>query len=101
MAAEGHEAKQHASTATYVTIFAILFVITVVEVGVFYVELMRPVLVPMLLLLSAAKFVLVVGYFMHLKFDSPIFRLLFAGPLVIALAIGVALLFLFGVFHIA
>jgi cytochrome c oxidase subunit 4 len=102
MAADEHQAdaQAHANTATYLTIFAILFVITVVEVGIFYVGIPRPVLVSVLIVLSAAKFVLVVGYFMHLKFDSPVLRLLFAGPVFIALAIGLALLFLFGVFRL-
>ena len=90
----------HASTTTYLTIFAVLFVITVVEVGIFYVGLVRPVLVSALIVLSAVKFALVVGYYMHLRFDHRIFRLLFSGPLVIALAIGIALLFLFGILRL-
>jgi len=97
-----HESGEqaHATTTTYLTIFAVLFVITVVEVGIFYVGLVRPVLVSTLVVLSAVKFTLVVGYYMHLRFDHRIFRILFSGPLVIALAIGIALLFLFGVFRL-
>ena len=102
MATEDNESggHAHASTTTYLTIFAVLSVITVVEVGIFYVDLVRPVLVSALIVLSAAKFALVVGYYMHLRFDHRIFRVLFSGPLVIALAIGIALLFLFGVFRL-
>jgi len=99
--AENEAGEQaHATTPTYLTIFAVLFVITVVEVGIFYVGLVRPVLVSTLVVLSAAKFALVVGYYMHLRFDHRIFRILFSGPLVIALAIGIALLFLFGVLRL-
>jgi len=102
MATSANETGEHAhpSTTTYVTIFAVLFVITVVEVGVFYVGLVRPLLVSTLIVLSAVKFTLVVGYYMHLRFDHRIFRVLFSGPLVIALAIGIALLFLFGIFRL-
>jgi hypothetical protein len=33
---------------------------------------------------------------MHLKYDKPLFRVLFIGPLIIATCILIALLFLFG-----
>ena len=65
---------------------------------VFYVEALAPVLVPILLVLSAAKFVLVVGFFMHLKYDTNILRGLFFGPLAIAVAIIVAMMALYGYF---
>jgi len=48
--------------------------------------------------LSAAKFVLVVGFFMHLKYDTNILRGLFIGPLAIAVAIIVAMMALYGYF---
>ncbi len=35
------------------------------------------VLVWLLIALGAAKFVIVVGFFMHLKFDKPLYRSLF------------------------
>ena len=55
----------HASTGFYWTIGVILTVITAVEVAIFYIPALESVLVPTLLLLSAAKFVLVVMFFMH------------------------------------
>ena len=42
-------------------------------------------LVPALIFLSVIKFATVVGYFMHLKFDSRIFSWFFAGGLTVAL----------------
>jgi cytochrome c oxidase subunit 4 len=48
-----------------------------------------------LLALSIAKFILVVGYFMHIKFDDNRFGLLFVVPMVIMVSIVVALLALF------
>jgi hypothetical protein len=47
-----------------------------------------------LLVLSAAKFTLVVMFYMHLKADSPVFTFLFGAPLVLATVVMVALLFL-------
>src|SRR5437762_695563 len=53
------------------------------------------VLVPVLLVLSTAKFALVVMFYMHLKADSKLFTFLFGAPLLLALGVMVALLFLF------
>ena len=94
-AAEEHE---HPPASTYVGIAAILAVITVVEVGVFYVPAFQSVLAPLLLVLSAGKFLLVVLFYMHLKFDHQLFSALFSIPLIIATGVMIALLFLFGVF---
>jgi cytochrome c oxidase subunit 4 len=92
---------EHPSTGTYLAIAAILTVITVVEVGVFYVPAFAPVLAPVLLVLSAAKFALVVMFYMHLKMDHPLFTFIFTVPFLIAAAVSIALLFLFGVFSLA
>lgn len=89
---------EHASVKTYLVVAAVLGIVTAVEVAIFYVEALEPILVPLLLTLSAAKFVLVVGFFMHLKYDSKVFRGLFVGPLIVAVAIILAMLALFGVF---
>ena len=91
-AAAGHG---HPTVAVYVRVAAILVILTVLEVGVFYVPAFRPVLVPALLVLSAAKFVLVVMFYMHLKMDNRFFTLLFGGPLLLALVVLAALLLLF------
>jgi len=98
--AEGHEgvSQAHPGVRTYVLVAVVLAVITAVEVMVFYLEALSPVLVPMLLTLSATKFTLVVGFFMHLKFDARLFRALFVGPLVISIAVMMAMFLLFGVF---
>jgi cytochrome c oxidase subunit 4 len=51
--------------------------------------------VPSLLIMSAVKFAIVVMFYMHLKYDHRLFRALFTGPLIIAVATIVSLLFLF------
>jgi cytochrome c oxidase subunit 4 len=87
---------KHTSVGTYLTVAAVLTVVTLVEVGIFYVPALAPVLAPVLLTLSAAKFALVVMFYMHLKGDHKLFTVIFTVPLLIAMAVVVALLFLFG-----
>ncbi len=74
----------HASVGFYWLIGGILTVITALEVAVFYIEALEAMLVPILLVLSAAKFVLVVMFFMHLKWDSRIFTGVFLAGLFLA-----------------
>jgi cytochrome c oxidase subunit 4 len=84
----------HPTAQKYVAIGVILAVITAVEVAVYYLNL-GPLLPPILLILSAVKFSLVVMYFMHLKFDSRLFSSLFVGGLLLAGGVLIALLALF------
>ncbi len=94
---EHTEQQGHPSTATYLIIAAILIIITLVEVGVFYVPALQGVMAPILLLLSSAKFILVVMFYMHLKQDHTLFAAIFTIPLLLALGVATALMFLFGV----
>lgn len=87
----------HPTAGTYIRVAVILTVLTVLEIGVFYVPEFHPVLAPVLLSLSALKFAIVVMFYMHLKMDSKFFTLLFGGPLLLAGAVMLGLLFLFGV----
>lgn len=89
------EQHAHATTGTYLRVAAILVMITLIEVGVFYVPAFQRALVPILLILSAVKFVLVVMFYMHLKFDNRFFTFLFGGPLLLGLAVVVSLLFIY------
>ena len=93
-------AREHAHPGPreYVRIAIILAVITAAEVAVYYVESLRRVLVPMLLIMSVVKFSLVALYFMHLKFDSPLFRRLFVTGIVLAIAVYMVVLLTLGVF---
>ena len=92
-----HEHGSHASPGFYWAIGGILTVITAVEVAIFYIPALSGALVPLLLTLSAAKFILVVMFFMHLKFDSKVFTGLFLSGLVLATFMTVALIVLFQV----
>ena len=82
----------------YLAIAGILTIITVTEVGVFYVPAFQRVLAPMLFIMLGAKFALVVMFYMHLKKDSKLFSLVFLLPLLLASGVLFALLFLYGVF---
>lgn len=92
-----HAAHAHPSGATYLKVAAILTIITVVEVWAYYIPTLvaSPWFNPGLIIMSAAKFAIVVLFYMHLKYDHRLFRALFSGPLIIAGATIVALLFLF------
>jgi cytochrome c oxidase subunit 4 len=72
----------------------ILSVITAIEVAVYYIPALLDFIFPILIILSIIKFVMVVGWFMHLKFDHVSFTWYFGGGLALALAIfsGVFLL---------
>ena len=95
---QGHDAP-HAGpgSRTYLLVVAAFLVaITIMEVWVFYVPALARVRVPVLLILSTLKFVLVAMFYMHLKFDHAWFSYVFVGPLLIAIGLAVALLWLFG-----
>ena len=85
----------HPQPLEYVKIAVILCVITGVEVAVYYIPAFINAIVPILLVLSAVKFSLVVLWFMHLKFDSKLFSGIFFGSLILAAAVLIALIFLF------
>ena len=89
---KGHS---HPGAKEYLAIAVVLTVITAVEVAIFYVPAMKPVLVPSLLTLSAVKFTLVAMFYMHLKFDARLFSWLFVLPMLLVAGIILALLRLF------
>lgn len=88
----------HASVATYLKVALVLTAVTALEVGVIYIRQLTPILVPLLLVMAAAKFALVVLFFMHLRYDSRALSVLFVGPLTIAVGLAVALVTLTGAF---
>ena len=87
----------HPTWATYKWVALDLTAITAIEVWVYYVPRFAAsaLFAPTLLLLSAVKFAIVVLFYMHLRYDSRLFRMLFTGPLVIATVTATALLLLF------
>jgi cytochrome c oxidase subunit 4 len=94
---DGHGTAGHASVGFYWAIGGVLTIITAVEVAIFYIPALEGILVPLLLLLSAGKFVLVVMFFMHLKYDSKVFSGVFLAGFVLAAFMTVALIVLYKV----
>ena len=95
------EVHDHPTWSTYWKVALILTVITAVEVSAYYIPAWENsrIYVPSMLIMSTAKFIIVVMFYMHLKYDHRLFRALFTGPLIIAITTIIALLFLFG--HLA
>ena len=77
----------HPKEREYIRIAIILAIITGIEVFIYYIEALEGILVPALVALSTVKFLMVVGYFMHLKFDDKRLAWIFASGMVLALAI--------------
>ncbi|HYM81314.1 MAG TPA: cytochrome C oxidase subunit IV family protein [Candidatus Limnocylindria bacterium] len=93
-----HSEHPHPGAKAYLAIAVVLTVVTAVEVAVFYVPVLKPVLIPTLLVLSAFKFALVAMFYMHLKFDHRLFSWLFIVPMGLAALVILSLMKLFGVF---
>ena len=96
--ADAAGAPGHASVGTYIKVAAILTLITAMEFSAIYIRQLTPILVPLLLVMSAAKFALVVLFFMHLRYESRAVSFIFAGSLTLAIGIALALMTLTGQF---
>jgi len=88
---EGHVGV-HPTAADYVRVAVALAIVTSLEVAVYYIDALEGVLVELFLALSSIKFMLVVLWYMHLRFDSPVFSFLFAFGLAVAIGVFVAAL---------
>ena len=87
--ADPHAQHEHAhpSDWTYIKVALFLAIITAIEVGLYYVDMSRTVLIAALTPLMIVKFAGVVWWFMHLKFDSRTFRQVFIFGLGLALTV--------------
>ncbi|MFP4635193.1 MAG: cytochrome C oxidase subunit IV family protein [Nitriliruptoraceae bacterium] len=83
-AGEGH--ADHPTPRQYVRIAIVLAVLTALEVSTYFFDF-GAVAIPLLIVLMIAKFLYVVGWFMHLKFDALIFRRLMSLGLAFALVL--------------
>ena len=91
------QAASHPTPMTYLKVAAVLIALTAIEVVVFYIDPLKPAFVPIFLLLSLAKFTLVIMFYMHLKMDNRFFSGAFVGGLLLAVAVVVGLMSLFQV----
>ena len=88
----------HPTPFTYFKVAMTLSIITADEVGIFYIENLGKGIIPILVVLSAAKFALVAMFYMHLRYDSQIFTGLFVGGIALAISVTLAILGLFQFF---
>jgi cytochrome c oxidase subunit IV len=91
------EDQAHPGPREYVMIAVILAVVTGLEVALFYVDFLpNTAVVTALLLLMTIKFALVILWFMHLRFDPPVFKRLFVTGLALALSVFLVVMLTFG-----
>ena len=93
----GHH--EHPTNWFYVKVFIVLVVLTAIEVALSYTKMNEHLNVALLLVFAAAKFITVVAYFMHLKFDHPWFRRLFVTGFILAAFCYIAYLTTLHAFH--
>lgn len=86
---DGHD--NHPALNFWVRIAIILAIITAVEVAIYYIPALEDMLVPLLVVLSLIKFVAVIWYFMHLKYDDKLLTGIFGAALVVSVAVFIAL----------
>ena len=86
-------AHDHPSDWQYVKIAIVLAVITAAEVLTYFWEGATTLgLVLVLFPMMIAKFFIVTGWFMHLKYDNPVYRRIFLFGLLLATAVFLAAL---------
>ncbi len=95
----GSDHHQHGESKfqIYVEIAMLLAIITGIEIVAVYLPFAKWLLVTALVVLSAIKFLFVIFYFMHLRWDKPFCTILFFIGLVLAGGTMWALIALFSV----
>jgi cytochrome c len=90
--------EHHPSARGYLKVATVLFIFTMIEVAVYYIEPLRALelLAPILLVLSLLKFCGIGGWYMHLKMDHKMFLVFFAAGTCLALGMVLTLMALFG-----
>ena len=94
---------EHPSVKDYVRIAIFLAVLTAIEVALFYIEEavgMGGWEGPLLVGLSTIKFIAVVGWFMHLRFENSFLSRFFGAGFVLAMILYGIVLAAFGAFAI-
>ena len=87
---------KHPTDLQYVKIAALLAVITAAEVSsYFWKDASTGALVAVLFPMMIAKFAIVTGYFMHLRYDNPLFRRVFIFGLTLSTAVFCIVFFAF------
>jgi cytochrome c oxidase subunit IV len=88
----------HPTDRQYILIALVLAAITALEVGISYAKGLGDVSNPLLLILAAVKFFMVVAFFMHLKFDNPVFRRFLVTGIILAGVVYTIVFLTLGIF---
>ncbi len=96
--AGGSVHRAHPGPREYVRIGAILAILTGGEITLYYVNVKHSILIPTLFALAIVKFVLVVLFFMHLRFDDKRYARFFMMGLAGSATLYLVVLMIFGVF---
>ena len=80
-------------TGLFIKVWVALLVLTLIEIGLAYVQLGHVLMITLLMGLSLVKTALIMAYFMHLKFDKPALSWVLCVPMVVCLLIMVAYFF--------
>ncbi len=76
----------HPTPKRYVQIAIVLGILTAIEIALYYTEDIVGVFTdPILIILAVGKFIIVVGWFMHLRFENKMVNRFFAGGMILAL----------------
>jgi cytochrome c oxidase subunit IV len=98
-----HDQHAHPDNWFYIKIGIYLFVLTILEILVYVAEVQHWVSLTLaavvIAALSAAKFLLVVLFYMHLKFDSKVYSGTFLFPAVLGTLVISSLYLLYHVVH--
>jgi caa(3)-type oxidase subunit IV len=87
--------QAHVSNTVYLIVGGFLIVLTAMEITVSYIHALRPVMVPILVVLAIAKFALIAMFFMHLRYEKWVINTMFVFPLTIATGVFLAVMGLF------
>lgn len=90
-----HLAEEHAKYFTFFNVAMAMILITAVEIVIIYLPIHQVVIFTSLAVLSLVKFLAVIWWFMHLRWDRALCTILFMMGLFIATGTVTALMFLF------
>lgn len=98
MSAEEH--AHHPTPGQYWKIAAFLAVVTAVEVAMYYIDRQLELgflNAAILIVLSAIKFIVVVGWFMHVRFEKPLINRFFSAGFILAVSLYLVVLAAMGI----
>ncbi len=82
---QGHsDHSDHRHHTNPVVVFGVLTVLTIIEIAIPLLGIAKNVQVPSLLAISFTKAGLVAAYYMHLRYEKPIYTLIFITPALFA-----------------